>query len=461
MAKDYRRYSYWLESCGDDLTPRPALDGSIDVDVAILGAGFTGLWTAYYLKKRDPSLNIAVVEKEIAGFGASGRNGGWVTPGLQLSLPRMAERFGTGAAKSQAKAMVATVNEIERVVAAEEIDCDFQKSGALRIARGVQQLPSIERSYHTYKEFDLADDYVLLDEKETQERIKVAGSLGSLFTPNCAVVHPAKLARGLARIVEALGVTIYEQTAVTDYTQGQSPRLITDLGDVRARTLVLAGESYLSQLPKLSRQLVPVYSLIVLTEPLSDQQWEEIGWESRECVSSNRFTVDYLSKTTDGRIVFGGRGAPYHYNSQIADEYDRYEPTHSMLREMTVDWFPMLKDVRFTHAWGGPLGMPRDWMPTMTYDPSTHVASARGYTGQGVATANLSGRVLTDLITGKHSELTELPTVDHHSPDWEPEPFRWLGIRYVQNGFGRLDEEAERTGRAPSGRSLTELLGRH
>ncbi|MGA7668899.1 MAG: FAD-dependent oxidoreductase [Nitrolancea sp.] len=461
MAKDYRRYSFWLETCGDDLTPRPPLDGSIDVDVAILGAGFTGLWTAYYLKKREPSLKIAIVEKEIAGFGASGRNGGWVTPGLQLSLTTMADRFGIDPAKAQYKAMTETVDEVARAISEEGIDCDFLKSGALRIARGKHQLPSIERSYATYERFGLAGDYHLLDAKQTQERVKVADSRGSLYNPNCGVVHPAKLARGLARVVESLGVTIYEQTEVTDYIQGANPRLFTDRGDVRAKNLVLAGESYLSQLPKLSRQLIPVYSLIVLTEPLSDRDWAEIGWESRECISSNRFTVDYLSKTTDGRIVFGGRGAPYHYNSQIADEYDRHEQTHSMLRQMTVDWFPMLRDVRFTHAWGGPLGMPRDWMPTMTYDPSTHVASARGYTGQGVATANLSGRVLTDLLTGKHSELTELPVVDHHSPDWEPEPLRWLGIRYVQNGFGRLDEEAERTGRAPSGRSLTEWLGRH
>ncbi len=461
MDKDYRRYSFWLETSGDDLTPRPPLDGSVDVDVAILGAGFTGLWTAYYLKQRDPSLNVAVVEKEIAGFGASGRNGGWVTPGLQLSLPVMADRFGVEATRAQHRAMSETVDEIGRVIADDGISCDFQKSGALRIARGAHQLPSIEQSYATYERFNVAGDYHLLDQKETDARVKVAGALGSLYTPHCGVVHPAKLARGLARVVERMGVTIYEQTEVTDYVQGQSPRFLTNRGDVRARTLVLAGESYLSQLPKLNRQLIPVYSLIVLTEPLSDQQWEEIGWESRECISSNRFTVDYLSKTTDGRIVFGGRGAPYHYNSQIADEFDRHEPTHAMLRRMTVDWFPMLKDVRFTHAWGGPLGMPRDWMPTMTYDPSTHVASARGYTGQGVATANLSGRVLTDLITGKHSDLTELPIVDHHSPDWEPEPLRWLGIRYVQNGFARLDEEAERTGRPPSGRSLTERLGRH
>ncbi len=461
MSKDYRRFSYWLESCGDDLTPRPALDGSIDVDVAILGAGFTGLWTAYYLKKQDPSLNVAIVEKEIAGFGASGRNGGWVTPGLQLSFGLMSERFGTDATVAQYRAMVDTVDEIARVIADEEISCDFQKSGALRIARGVHQLPAIERSYETYRRFGIASEYTMLDKEQTQERVNVAGALGSLYTPNCGVVHPAKLARGLANLVEQMGVTIYEQTEVTDYAEGAAPRLFTDRGDVRARVLVLAGESYLSQLPKLDRQLIPVYSLIVLTEPLSDGDWAEIGWESRECISSNRFTVDYLSKTVDGRIVFGGRGAPYHYNSQIADEFDRHEPTHAMLREMTIDWFPMLKDVRFTHAWGGPLGMPRDWMPTMSYDPMTNVASARGYTGQGVATANLSGRVLTDLITGTRSDLTELPTVNHHSPDWEPEPLRWLGIRYVQNGFARLDDEAERTGKAPSGRSLTEFLGKH
>ncbi|HEX3723784.1 MAG TPA: FAD-dependent oxidoreductase, partial [Nitrolancea sp.] len=426
-----------------------------------LGAGFTGLWTAYYLKKRDPSLKIAVVEREIAGFGASGRNGGWVTAGLQLSLPLLAERFGFEAARAQHQAMSATVDEVERVVQAEGINCDFQKSGALRIARGEHQLPAIERSYATYQRFNLDGDYRMLDAAETDARVKVAGALGSLFTPHCAVIQPAKLVRGLARVVEDLGVTIYEQTPAIDYTEGAAPRLITERGDVHAKTLVLAGESYLSQLPKLQRQLVPVYSLIVLTEPLSDREWEEIGWESRECISSNRFTVDYLSKTTDGRIAFGGRGAPYHYNSQISDDYDRHEPTHAMLRRSAIDWFPMLKDVRFTHAWGGPLGMPRDWMPTMSYDPATHVATARGYTGQGVATANLSGRVLTDLITGTHSALTELPTVDHQSPDWEPEPLRWLGIRYVQNGFGRLDEEAELTGEAPSGRSLTEWLGRH
>ncbi|HET7034980.1 MAG TPA: FAD-dependent oxidoreductase [Thermomicrobiaceae bacterium] len=461
QPREYRRYSYWLESCGDDLTPRPGLDGSIEADVAILGAGFTGLWTAYYLKRARPELAIAVVEREIAGFGASGRNGGFVTPGLQVSLGKLAARFGRDRARAQQLAMFATVDEVGRVVAEEEIDCGYHKGGYLRVARGPQQLPALESSARAAEAFGLADHYQRLDAQETKERVQIAGALGATFNPQCALVQPAKLVRGLARAVERLGVTIYEGTPVTDFVAGPRPRLLTPRGEVRGGTLVLAGESYLTRLPQLNRQLIPVYSLITLTEPLSQADWEEIGWEGRECLSSPRLTVDYLSKTPDGRIAFGGRGAPYHYGSTIADEYDRHEPTHAALRQATVEWFPRLKNVAFTHAWGGPLGMPRDWLPTMSYDRASGIASSRGYTGQGVATANLAGRVLTDLILERQSPLTELPLVNHQSPDWEPEPWRWLGVRYVQRGYQRLDEQSERSGRAPNGRTLVERLGSH
>ena len=459
--KDYTAYSFWLGTAGDDLTPRPALDGSIDADVAILGAGYSGLWTAYYLLKRDPSLRVVVVEREIAGFGGSGRNGGWCSAGFPMSLGLLETTFGRDAARAVHGAMVASVDEVGRVCDAEGIDAHYVKGGSLRLARGVQQQPIIERSLATYARLGLDDSYQLLNAEETAARIRVAGAMGALFTPHCARIHPGRLVRGLARAVERLGGTIYEGTAVTGYTTGARPCLHTATGDVRARTIVLAGEAYLSQLPPLRRQLIPVYSLIVLTEPLRDDQWAAIGWAGHECVSSNRYTVDYLSRTADGRILFGGRGAPYHYNSRIADEYDRHGPTHEMLRQLTREWFPLLRDVRFTHAWGGPLGMPRDWLPTMSYDPASGVATARGYTGQGVATANLSGRVLADLITGTNSDLTALPTVDHRSPDWEPEPLRWLGIRYVQRGYLRIDAEAERTGTPPTGRTLAERLGRH
>jgi glycine/D-amino acid oxidase-like deaminating enzyme len=322
-------------------------------------------------------------------------------------------------------------------------------------------VPGIEGTYESLRGLGLEDDCELLNEEETSRRVRITNARGALYDPHCATIHPARLVRGLARVVERLGGTIFEQTPVTDYEAGGNPRLVTPGGGVRARTIVLAGEAYLARLRKLRRQVLPIYSLIVLTEQLSEARWAEIGWEGRECVASNRYTVDYLSRTADGRILFGGRGAPYHYGSRVKDEYDRHEPTHEMLRHVAKEWFPALEGARFTHAWGGPLGVPRDWMPTMSYDPASGLATARGYTGQGVATANLSGRTLADLILGRKTPITRLPTVNHESRPWEPEPLRWLGARYVQRGLKRVDDQAERTGEPPTGKTLAERLGRH
>lgn len=459
--KDYRSYSYWLESAQDDLTPRPGLSGTIDADIAVLGAGYTGLWTAYYLLKHDPSLKVVVVEKEIAGFGASGRNGGWCSSGFPLSLNALNKRFGRDAAVNTALAMHAAVDEVGHVAKAEHLDIDWAKGGAMRLARGTNQLPSLDSAMRTYEKFGLSEHYQLLSEQEANERVSVAGTKGAIYTPNTATIHPGKLVRGLARAVERLGGVIYEQSSVTSYTTGAYPALHSERGNVRARTMVLAGEAYLSQLPHLRRQIIPIYSLIVLTEPLPDEVWQTIGWESRFTVSSHKYTVDYLSKTIDGRILFGGRGAPYHFGSSIKDGYDRHHLTHDILRNAAREWFPALRDATFTHSWGGPLGVPRDYMPTMSFDPAQGVATARGYTGQGVSTANLSGRVLADLILGRDSDITHLPTVGHHSRNWEPEPLRWLGARYVQNRYAAIDRKAEETGVPPTGKTIAERLNAH
>ncbi len=471
--KDYRAYSFWLETAADDLTPRPALTGSIDADVAILGAGFTGLWTAYYLLRQDPTLRVAVVEREIAGFGASGRNGGWCTSEFPVSPSMLATRFGPDAARAVHLALYDAVDEVGRVAAAEGIDAQYRKGGELLIARGPHQWPGVQHEYEELVKLGLADHYQLLDAEQTAQRVRVAGAQGALFAPECAVIHPGRLVRGLARAVERRGATIYEGTEVTSFAEGrggQRPSLTTTRGVVRAGTVVLAGEAYLARLCPLRRQLLPLYSLIVLTEPLSDAQWAEIGWQDDACLASNRYTVDYLSRTADGRILFGGRGAPYHFGSRIDDAYDRHEPIHAMLRRMAIAWFPTLKGVEFTHAWGGPLGMPRDWMPTMSYDTASGVATARGYTGQGVATSNVSGRVLSSLIRGTPLSLGEpgatvspddLPMVGHRPRPWEPEPLRWLGVRGVQRGLMWTDDRAERTGRPPSGRGVVERLGAH
>jgi glycine/D-amino acid oxidase-like deaminating enzyme len=459
--KDYSSYSFWLETCGDDLAPRPPLDGSASVDVAILGAGYSGLWTAYYLLAREPSLKIAIVEKEIAGFGASGRNGSWCTAHFPTSLGMIAAHHGADAARALYRAMAASVDEVARVAAAEGFDIHFRKGGGMTVARGRHQLPSVMETHAEFARLGLGERVELLDKQQADARVRISEVLGAVFYKDAASIHPGRLVRGLACAVERRGAKIYEQTEVTGFTTGPNPVLRTARGELRAKTIVLCGEAYLTRIPGLRRVLIPVYSLMTLTEPLSAADWAEIGWKNRECIDSCRLTIEYIAKTADGRILFGGRGAPYHFGSRIADEYDRHAPTIAMFRDNVRKWFPRLKDVRFTHAWGGPLGAPRDFMPTMSFDPAAGVANARGYVGNGVATTNLAGRVLADLITGAKSEITALPCVNHRSPNWEWEPFRYLGVHYIQRAYWNIDQKAERTGVPPSGRTLAERLTRH
>jgi glycine/D-amino acid oxidase-like deaminating enzyme len=458
----YASYSFWLETAGEDLTPRPALAHSSDVDVAILGGGYSGLWTAYYLLRKNPGLRVAVVEKEIAGFGASGRNGGWCSPKFPVTATVLEQRYGREAARSLLLAMFDSVTEVGRVTEEERIDAQFRKGGYLSLARGAHQLPTIHATLAEYERLGLADRYRLLSAEEAAGRVRVANLNGALYGSECASVHPGRLVRGLARAVERLGGVIYEQTEVTGFAGGESPRLETDAGELRAKkAIVLAGEAYLTRLRKLHRALMPVYSLIVLTEPLTAEQWSRIGWQNGESIASNRLTVDYLTKTADGRILFGSRGAPYEFGSKITDRQDRHEATHARARAALVEWFPALEGIRFTHAWGGPLGMPRDWMPRATFDPASRIAMACGYTGQGVSTTNLAGRILASLILEKGSALEALPLAQRRSSAWEPEPFRWLGVRYTQNALARIDA-AEEAGRPrPLDASIAEFLGRH
>jgi glycine/D-amino acid oxidase-like deaminating enzyme len=359
------------------------------------------------------------------------------------------------------RAMAGSVDEIARVAAAEGFDIHFTKGGGMTVARGSHQLPSVKETYADFERLGLGDRVELLDKRQADERVKISDVFGAIFYKDAANIHPGRLVRGLARAVERRGAKIYEQTEVTDFSSGADPVLRTSRGELRAKTIVLCGEAYLTRLPKTRRVLIPVYSLMTLTEPLSSADWAEIGWKNRECIDSCRLTIEYIAKTADGRILFGGRGAPYHFGSKIEDGYDRHEPTIRMFQDNVRRWFPRLKDIRFTHAWGGPLGAPRDFMTTMSYDAATGVASARGYVGNGVATTNLAGRVLADLIAGAKSEITMLPCVNHRSPNWEPEPFRYLGVHYIQRAFWNIDQKAERTGVSPSGRTLAERLTRH
>jgi glycine/D-amino acid oxidase-like deaminating enzyme len=246
---------------------------------------------------------------------------------------------------------------------------------------------------------------------------------------------------------------------VTGFKPGS---LITPGGELRAkRAVVIAGEAYVTRLPRLHRALLPVYSLISLTEPLTAAQWAQIGWQGGESVSSTRNTVVYLTRTSDGRVLFGSRGAPYAFASKITDEQDTHEATVKMIQRSVLEWFPSLEGIRFTHAWGGPVGMPRDWMPAVRYDAGSRIASIMGYTGQGVSTSNLAGRLLAGMIANRKSGLEGLPLAQRCSPKWEIEPLRWLVVRYMQKAFSRIDEAAEAGRGRPLDAKVAEYLGRH
>jgi glycine/D-amino acid oxidase-like deaminating enzyme len=466
----YSDVSYWLATSGD-LSPRAALAGDHDFDVVIVGAGFTGLWTAWYLQQREPTLRIAICEAEIAGYGASGRNGAWCSAGIGTTAGGLARRYDVATARDVVQAMRDTVDEVGRVCDGAGIDAEFRKGGMLRVARGDHELTALRSGVAEYRKLGLDHGVEQLTAAEVDQRVRVAGARGALFDPHCATIHPGHLVRGLAAAVEQRGATLLERTRVVrvdpaaggtaSEATGGRPVVHIPRGRLRAGVVVLATEAWTPRLAGNHRSVLPIYSMIVLTEPLSAAQWAAIGWQGSECLSSHRLTVDYLSRTTDGRILFGGRGAPYHFGSRVAPRFDRHARTHRTLRQMLSSWFPVLDTPRISAEWGGPLAMPRDWLPNFRYDPHTGLAAAWGYTGQGVAASNLAGRTLADLMTQRTTPLTRLPMAGHRSRRWEPEPLRWLAARYLQRALTRIDDRAEQTGRPPTGRTLAERLVRH
>ncbi len=455
---DYRARSMWLDGFPGELTPRPSLSGPLDVDVAIVGAGFTGLWTAYYLKKADPHLRVAVLEREIAGFGASGRNGGWchtIFPGSR----EMAEKtHGRQAVVDQQRALHRTVYEIQRVVGEEGIDARFHLGGQMDLALTPVQLLRARKEIDYERSWGFGEeDYVLLGAADARARIKVAGCLGATYTPHGACVDPARLARGLADVVEQLGVPIYERTPVTRL----EPRVAsTPFGDVRADVVVRATEAFTPELPGYERTLVPIYSLMIGTEPLPQAFWDEVGWSGREVFGDHRFLIFYAMHTEDGRIAIGGRGAPYHYGSRLSEAYERVPAVQDHLKALVGDLFPSIGEFSVTHSWGGAVAAARDWYTSVGLDRATGLAWAGAYVGDGVSTTNLAARTLRDLILGQATELTALPWVNHRSKPWEPEPLRWIGVNAALTAMGSADAAELRTGR-PSKRAtyVKKLIG--
>lgn len=425
--------SFWYSQVGRP-EPGPPLAGDAECDVAIVGGGLTGLWTAYYLKQAEPGLRITVLEAEFAGYGASGRNGGW----LSSELP--GKYVGPGAA-GLAAALRASVDEVIGVCEQEGIDADIVRNGVVFAARSPAQLERLH-----------ADPAArLLDADELSSRLRVAGALGGSFDPDCARVQPAKLVRGLVEVVRGLGVEVHEQTRVT----AVEPHLArTDRGAVRAAYVVRCLEGYTAGLAGQRRTWLPMNSAIVVTEPLTDAQWDEIGWAGCELLGDLAHAYCYAQRTADGRIALGGRGIPYRFGSRTDVDGRTQAWTIESLRATLTGLFPATASTPLAQAWCGVLGVPRDWSASVGLDPATGLGWAGGYVGSGLTATNLAGRTLRDLVLGRDSELTRLPWTNHRVRRWEPEPLRWLGVRAMYGLYRAADR------REDAGLPRTSRIGR-
>jgi glycine/D-amino acid oxidase-like deaminating enzyme len=442
-AERFRSPSFWFSTLDKPVQPRAPLDGDAQFDVAIVGAGYTGLWTAYYLNQREPGCRIAVVEAEVAGFGASGRNGGWCAyyfSGIESLLedPNKRER-----ALALQRAMFDAVDEVGRASSAAGIDCDYAKGGVLIAGTSQPELARLRAGYDEMRDYGFGEqDFLWLDAKAFAERAHIRGALAGIYSPHCAAIQPAKLAQGLAAFLESHGVAIFEQSPVRSIEKG---RITTDHGSIRADNVLRCTEGYSCRLPGLRRAILPLHSMMIATAPLPDSTWQELGLEGRPTFADHRRTVTYGQRTADGRLAFGTRGL-YYYGSGIRDYFADDDPGFVHTRATLIELFPSLADVEITHRWGGALGVTRDWMPFIHFDPQTGLGAVGGYAGNGVATTNLAGRTLADLVLRETTERTSFAWVGHPSRQWEPEPLRWLGAQGVRR-MGECADAAEQQGR--------------
>ena len=420
---------------------RAALQEHLNAEVVIVGAGYTGLWTAYYLKQNAPELDIVVLEMNFVGFGASGRNGGWCSPDL-AGLDNWSDDPQTeDAAENLENQMYDAVDEVGRVSQRENIDCDYAKDGQISVAVTPAQEKRLKKEFDAWADSDTEGRYRWLSRDQVSDYIKIKGARAGVLSSQCAVIHPAKLVTGLARIVEKLGVRIFEGSAAREIAAGT---VKTENGSVTARQIVIATEAYSDKTPGLARRLVPVHSQLIVTEPLSEAIWQEIGLRNRLLFNDGRSLVTYGQRTADHRIAFGYR-ASYLFGSGIQDTFDVDDPSFDIIRDILVSFFPVLENTKIDRCWGGVLGVSRNMAAFVHYDPSTKIGWAGGYTGNGVAASNLAGRTLADLLLGLKTERVLTPWVRTSGsplsafPHWEPEPLRWLGVQGVRTMLGISD----------------------
>jgi glycine/D-amino acid oxidase-like deaminating enzyme len=421
---------FWMDPTGRPETSRGSLPGDDSSDVLIVGGGFSGLWTAYYVLKNAPLTKVTVLESEIVGFGASGRNGGWCSESIAGIEALFARKQTRPDAIELMRQMRDAVDEVGRVSAREDIPCDYKKGGTIQVGITEGQMRQIREDHRDLMKVWTEADYRLLSTRETRDFVSVQGARGALFSAHCAVIHPGKLVRGLARVVESLGGRIFENSPVTAIEPGRAMCLNYV---VKTKHIVIATEAYSGSISGLGRRIAPVHSLLLATEPLSQQVLQEIGLETRPAFGDGRHMPIFGQRTADGRIVFGARGL-YYFGSRIRNDFSDQDAYFRGIHKTLLSLFPALRDATVTHKWGGALGVPHNRRAGIVHNTRTGISALGGYIGVGVCASNLVARTLADLLTGKDTERTRLSFVRRTQDDspfsdrWVAEPFRWLGV---------------------------------
>ncbi|MEY5145363.1 MAG: hypothetical protein RL745_732 [Actinomycetota bacterium] len=457
----------WSRYLGVDDIPSRA-------DVVILGGGYTGLWTALWLKELQPTFDVVVLEAEHIGFGASSRNGGWVSALLPASGEKLAQMAGGGeAGRQRAKEAMAflrqTVQDFEESLTHFGIDADYQRRGTFMAARSPLHEKRAHEDVAYARTWGAADADMQWAPVFTAMNIaRMDQLLGGTFTPHCASIQPAKLVTGLAAAAAARGVRIIEGVAAVSADNGRVSAVARggnaqqQTVEIEAEVVVRALEAYTPSLSGHERAFAPVYSLMLATEPLPAETLDSIALASGMTFADYRHLIIYGQRTADNRIAFGGRGAPYHFGSAVDSKFEQNRTVHTALFDILCEMFPQLSEVKITHTWGGALAVPRDWTPSMGYDQSRRFAYSGGYLGDGVTMSYVGGRTLAELICGHHSQRTTMPWVGHRSRAWEREPWRWLGIQSGLRAMTWADAIEQRTGRTSHvAQAINRALGKH
>ena len=397
-----------------NITYRKPISKNDSFDVVVIGAGFSGLWSAFHLKQFQPNLKIAILEKEYVGFGASGRNGGWASAEYPTSSNRLIKENGLKSYKNLRTAITKSIDEIGEIAKSNNWQIDYAKGGALVFARGNAQLSRIS------KEID--EEHQLLNKSQTTDLLNIPSALGSVFTPHCAALNPFKLVRALADHLEKLGVMIYEQSSVSEIRDKQ---VEVNGFNVNCTFSIRATEAFTPRKWMGNRQ-IPIYSLMVATEPLSNEVVKEIRNTQRATFQEACHLITYAQITSDNRLALGGRGVRYKLFSRLSERSEIDNRMHSALEKRARSWFPQITDAKFEYRWGGAVALTRRWQAYLNFDQATGRAEIGGYVGDGVTLSYLVAKTLAEKMS--NIKTANLPFIDQGIGRWEPEPIRYLAV---------------------------------